>query len=463
LTRRLLLSFLTITLIVLAALEVPLALSFQHRELQDLTSQTERDAFTLSSLAEEQLEASAVRPDLTELSRDYAARTEGRVVIVDARGVAVVDTDPPAPGERTFASRPEIASALTGDVTTGRRHSKTLGSDFVFVAVPVASGGKILGAVRLTLPASELTARVRRYWLTLGVIALVSLVAVTFAGLAFARWVGSPLRRLRESTAAFGEGDLSTRAAAREGPPEVRALATTFNRMAERLEELVHAQDAFVADASHQLRTPLTALRLHLENVRAGIDPQSVDAALDEVGRLSRLVDGLLALARAERRGSGGGPVDLADVLHERHAMWQPLADERGVDIALDAASAVADCDRDRLSQVVDNLLANALDVSAPGTSVVLTCGRADGVAELHVRDHGPGMTPDERVHAFDRFWRAERSATAGNGDGGALGGSGLGLSIVAKLVRTDGGSVVLDAAPGGGIDAVVRLPAHTA
>jgi signal transduction histidine kinase len=347
---------------------------------------------------------------------------------------------------------------------SGRRHSATLGTDFVFVAVPVAWGGTIHGAVRLTLPASELTSRVHRYWLTLGVIALVSLVAVTFAGLAFARWVVSPLRRLQESTAAFGGGDLGTRAAADEGPPEVRALATTFNTMAERLEELVHAQDAFVADASHQLRTPLTALRLRLENMQAGVEPEGVDAALDEVARLSRLVDGLLALARAERRSGGIDAVDLGDVLRERQAMWQPLADERGVDIVVEpsAIPAVADCDRDRLSQVVDNLLANALDVSAPGTSVVLACGRADGVAELHVRDHGPGMTADERTRAFDRFWRAEHGAAARNGNGDALGGSGIGLSIVAKLVKTDGGSVTLDAAPGGGIDAVVKLPAHT-
>jgi signal transduction histidine kinase len=246
----------------------------------------------------------------------------------------------------------------------------------------------------------------------------------------------------------------------------VRALGDSFDDMAARLEELVDAQDAFVADASHQLRTPLTALRLRLENVQAGVDPDSVDAALDEVGRLSRLVDGLLALARAERRSGGIDAVDLRDVLLERQAMWQPLAGERGVEIVVEPATvaAVADCDRDRVSQVVDNLLANALDVSAPGTSVVLTCGRVDGMAELHVRDHGPGMTADERAHAFDRFWRADASPATRNrdGDSDALGGSGLGLSIVAKLVKTEGGGVTLDAAPGGGIDAVVRLPAHT-
>jgi signal transduction histidine kinase len=462
----LVLSFLSITLIVLAALEIPLALSFEHRELQDLTGEAERDAFTLASLAEDDLETATIGPDLARLARDYARRTDGRVVIVGSSGSAVVDTAPTAPGERTFASRPEIATALAGDVMSGRRHSTTLGTEFVFVAVPVASGGRIHGAVRLTLPASKLTSRVHRYWLTLGVVACVSLVAVAFAGLAFARWVASPLRRLQDSTAAFGGGDLGTRAPANAGPPEVRALATTFNTMAERLEELVHAQDAFVADASHQLRTPLTALRLRLENVQAGVDPDSVDAALDEVGRLSRLVDGLLALARAERRSGGIDAVDLRDVLLERQAMWQPLAGERGVEIVVEPATvaAVADCDRDRVSQVVDNLLANALDVSAPGTSVVLTCGRVDGMAELHVRDHGPGMTADERAHAFDRFWRADASPATRNrdGDSDALGGSGLGLSIVAKLVKTEGGGVTLDAAPGGGIDAVVRLPAHT-
>jgi signal transduction histidine kinase len=458
-TRRLLVSFLTITLIVLAALEIPLALSFEHRELQDLTSQSERDAFVMASLAEDQLEAGGVQANLIEVARDYARRTDGRVVIVDRTGLAVVDTDPPSPGDRTFATRPEIEQALKGEVTTGRRRSETLDSEFVFVAVPVASGGTIRGAVRLTLPTSQLTTRVHRYWVTLGVIALVSLVAVMLAGFAFARWVGSPLERLQESAVAFGTGNLTARAAVREGPPEVRSLAATFNQMAERLEELISAQDAFVADASHQLRTPLTALRLQLENVRAGVDPDSVDAALEEVGRLSRLVDGLLALARAERRAPSVEAVDMPDVLRERQAMWQPLADERGVDIVVDAVPTVAECDRDRLSQVVDNLVANALDVSPSGSAVVLSCAGVDGTAELHVRDHGPGMTADERAHAFDRFWRAERETRAD----GALGGTGLGLAIVAKLVKVDGGSVTLDAAPEGGLDAVVRLPSYSA
>jgi signal transduction histidine kinase len=462
-TRRLFLSFLTITLIVLAALEIPLALSFEHRELQDLTGQTERDAFVVASFAEDELEEGLITPQLSAVARDYSRRTDGRVVIVDAKGTAVVDTDPPAPGERSFASRPEFEQALAGSVATGRRHSDTLDSDLVYVAVPVASGGHVRGAVRLTLSTSELTARVHRYWATLGLIALVSVAAVMLAGLAFARWVTSPLQRLQDSAVAFGGGDLGTRASIREGPPEVRALAATFNQMAERLEELVEAQDAFVADASHQLRTPLTALRLRLENVRAGIDPDSVDAALDEVGRLSRVVDGLLALARADRRVGAFDDVDLRGVLLERQTIWQPLAAERGVEIVVEGPAVVARCDRDRLSQVVDNLLANAVDVSPVGSSVVLSSGGVDGTPELHVRDHGPGLTAEERVHAFDRFWRAERAAArAGTGGAGSLGGSGLGLAIVAKLVKLDGGTVWLDEAPGGGIDAVVRLGGPT-
>lgn len=456
-TRRLLLGYLTLTVFVLVILEVPLGISYAHRQLDELTFDVERDAVALASLAEDSLEGTQ-DIELQPVAEAYQERTGGRVVIVDADGVAVADSDPLRPGDRSFASRPEIQVALSGRVATGTRHSDSLDENLLYVAVPVASGGEVHGAVRITYPTSTVDDRVARNWLRLATVGFVTLAAATVVGIAFARSVVRPLKRLQETATRLGHGDLEARTRVDDGPPEVRSLSVAFNDTAARLEELVTAQEAFVADASHQLRTPLTALRLQLENIREEVDPveqDEVDAALREVGRLSRLVDGLLALARAERISTTvtAEPLDLVALLAERREVWAPVAAEQGVElVAGDATSPVLALGTpDHVAGVIDNLLANALDVSSAGSQVTLSCQAQGDVVEAHVVDQGPGMSAEERGRAFDRFWSVAAP-------GPRLGGSGLGLPIARRLARIDGGDLELREASGGGIDAVLRL-----
>jgi signal transduction histidine kinase len=163
------------------------------------------------------------------------------------------------------------------------------------------------GAVRITYPTSEVDGRVHRYWAILALIGVVVLTAATVVGLRFARAVAGPLGRLEAAARQAGAGDLDVRAPV-EGPPEVRSLARSFNEMVAKLDELVRSQREFVADASHQLRTPLAALRLRLENLEYEISPdggEGLSAALAEVGRLSRLTDG-----PASRGGFGATRAD---------------------------------------------------------------------------------------------------------------------------------------------------------
>ena len=170
-------------------------------------------------------------------------------------------------GSRDFSSRPEIARALAGEIATGTRSSQTLGTDLLYVAVPVASSGVVHGAVRITYPTSAVDARIHRYWTVLAVIAAVVLAVAAAAAAVLARWVVGPLDRLEQAADAHRRRRSRSPGPA-EGPPEVRRLAETFNTMAAAARAtLVRSQDAFVADASHQLRTPLAALRLRLENL----------------------------------------------------------------------------------------------------------------------------------------------------------------------------------------------------
>jgi signal transduction histidine kinase len=354
------------------------------------------------------------------------------VVVVGRRGVAIVDSRPIA-GDTSFANRPEIVSSLAGNVVSGVRHSNTLGTDLLYVAVPVASAGKILGAARITYPTSAVDSRVRRYWLTLAGIAAIVLGGVAVVGLWLARGVSRPLRRVEEAAAEIGAGNLDARAP-EEGPPEVRRLANELNDTAVKLQQLLEAQQAFVADASHELRTPLTALRLRIENM----NPAAAGPALAEVDRLGRLVEALLALARADAAPAGNDEVDVDAVLADRLGGRSEVARSGGRGLRVRSTA-------DRLGQIVDNLVANALAVSATAS---VSASAENGWVEVHVVDHGPGLSAEERERAFDRFWRGPTRTS----------GSGLGLAIVRRLARADGGEAELRPASGGGIDAVVRL-----
>ena len=447
-TLRLLLGYLGVTLFVLLSLEVPLGLQNQRTERRDLTAKVSHDATVLATDAEDAVQAPTRRQvgALAAVASSYSTRTGARVVIVDRRGHALIDTSGRVRGAETFASRREIRAALAGRYPRGVRTSKTLHERLLYVAVPIASGGRVHGAVRVTYQFSAVDARIHRYWLILALIGVVVLAGTAVVGIGLARFVTRPLRRLEQTAAAVGEGQLEARAPERDGPPEVRSLAVAFNETVAKLGRLLRSQGEFVTDASHELRTPLTALRLRLESL-----PQSQDrdAALQEADRLRDLVDGLLALARADAGGEAPARVDATAVGRERLEAWRPLADEHGIGLVaqLDGPLPVRAAPG-RLERVLDNLLSNALDASPAGGAVTLSATKAPPWVELHIGDEGPGLTPEQRERAFDRFWRA--------GSGG--GGSGLGLAIVRQLVAADEGEVELREASGGGVDAVVRL-----
>jgi len=443
-SRRLLLGYLALTVVVLAALEVPLAIVNARNERNDLTAKVERDAFVLASLVEDVLPQGGPVATRTvqRLANEYQAKTGARVVVTDRRGRAVADSRPTQAHEVDFATRPEVAAALRGQTRSGTRPSSTLHTRLLYVAVPVASSGRVLGAVRLTYPLSELDRRVDRYLFALGAVAAIVLAAAAIIGVLLARWISRPLARVEAAAVRVGDGDLSARAPEDEGPPEVRRLGRELNATTVKLAALLRSQEQFVADASHELRSPLTALRLQLEN----LDPVPA-AAVAEAERLARVVDELLALARADASAESPEELDLGALVRRRVAAWEPLAAEREVRVAADADSAVVRAGGSRVEQVLDNLLANALDASPPGTTIRVTARDH----ELHVVDEGPGLSPEQRTRAFDRFWRASSGPDSG---------SGLGLAIARRLVEADEGTIELREARGGGVDAVVRYAA---
>ncbi len=457
-TRRLVAGYLALTIVVLVVLMVPLGITRRHGLEQDLLLRMERDAGVVASLVEGDLRSPGSVPEAqigAAIAR-YAATTGARVAVTGPTGSVIADTDPPAPGDRTLRTRPEVTAALAGTVATGSRYSQTLGTDLLYVAVPVAASGRVYGSVRITYPASEVDEHARGYWLLLAGVGVITLVAVALIGWLIARWVSRPLARLEQGAAAVGAGDLATRVPEDEGPPEVRALARRFNLTVAQLEEVVGAQEAFVADASHQMRTPLTALRLRIENLSAsqgGAGEADAQAALHEVDRLTLMVDSLLALARAERGDAPIVSVDVSASLRGRVASWSDLAAESGVVLTTGIEHGLTVRRPDGvLDQVVDNLLDNAVEACRAAGHVEVRAVALSGEVHIEVIDDGPGMSDEDRGHAFDRFWRAAASRPGA--------GTGLGLPIVQRLVERAGGSVTLHDRDGGpGLRVCIVLP----
>ncbi len=437
-TRRLVLSYLAIASFILVILAVPLGVFFENQQKDELIVDVERDARVLATIYEDTVEKD-LNVDPTPAD-DYAHRTGARVVVVNSRGLSVVDTN--APIDRNFGTRPEMEIALAGSHATGTRYSETLQTDLVFAAVPIASGGSVHGAVRITLDAADVQQTVYRFWVGLAATALITIIAVVGVGWVIARSISRPLRRLQRTAERFAAGDLSTASTERESLPELIALERSMNTMAAELDDLIERQRQFVADASHQLRTPLTALRLRLENVEVLATTPGDDDAAEEVGkaieetdRLSRVITDLLRLATADRPPPSE-PVNLSDAVRDRVDTWGAIAEESEVGLSFEVGEEEtwALAAPGAVEQVLDNLLENAIRASPPGSTIGVSVGRTGDVADVEVADTGEGLSDEDKRHAVERFWRANPTTE----------GTGLGLAIVVQLIEAAGGTLRL-------------------
>jgi len=462
--RRFLLAFIGVMIVMLLAHDVPLALFVRAVERDRLIASLERDAFVIAGAAEDLLsEGDGADAELLGRTVElYQQRDGARVVVVDAQAVAVAVSDTSGAVGENYANRPEITAALGGEPVEGNRFSNTLGGDLVYVAVPVRSGPDIVGAVRITFDADVIAERSNDTIGGIVLVAVISLVGAALTAVFLASSVTRPVVDLQRTTERLASGDLSVRADEAEGPPEVRQLAASFNTMTQRLSELLDKQRSFASDASHQLRTPLTALRLQLEMATDALatDPERahhrLEAAAMEVERLQRIIEGLLVLARAERTRAATEVVDVSAVIAARHAMWEPLAAEQDITIAIpaDGAAALALAVPQGLDQMLDALLDNALGVAPGGSTIDITVEthhtESGPAVTVHVLDRGPGIAPEHLAHATDRFWRSPDASYQGTG---------LGLAIVDQLAHASGGHLTLTNRDGGGLDASITLP----
>ena len=332
---------------------------------------------------------------------------------------------------------------LGATATTRRGEIETQSGEARYLAVPVLAEGERRGAFVVTVDLAGERAEVND---VLRVTATVSSVVLLLAGLVAWLVAGrllAPIRQLTDTARSITESDLTRRIDVR-GTDEVSELARTFNGMLDRLEVAFGSQRAFVSDAGHELRTPITIIRGHLELL--GDDPrereETVELVTDELDRMSRFVEDLLTLAKAERTDFLRlEDVDLDALTQELMAKASALAprDWRLAEIGAGRLRA----DRHRLTQAVMNLAANAVQHTADGDRVDLGSRLDDGRARLWVADSGPGVAAADRDRIFERFARAEGAPRRSEG-------AGLGLSIVRAIAEAHGGTVRLESRAGG-------------
>ncbi|MBA3716910.1 MAG: HAMP domain-containing protein [Actinobacteria bacterium] len=385
-------------------------------------------------------------------------RGESYAQLLDSRGRVLQWTQPI--GRAPLLTTEQVRRALTRETSVDKPTVPGLDEASRLLATPLRIGGKTeVLAVGATLGNNQETqASLRDLLLIVGptALALASLAGYFLAGLSL-----RPVEWMRRRAAAISGESIERRLPVPRTHDEIERLAETLNEMLGRIEEVLSREREFVADAGHELRTPLALLRTELElALRHGGSPEELREAIrlasQEVDRLAQLAEGLLLIARTDR---GRLPlnlesIDVGSLLGEVAARFGWRAEEAGRPIVIEAAGGLrVQADRLRVEQALGNLVDNALRHGAG--RVELSAAATDGAVELHVRDDGSGFPPGFAEQAFDRFARLDRGRSGS--------GSGLGLSIAKTVAEAHGGSAHIANRPGGGSDVWVVIPSASA
>ncbi|WP_030057603.1 MULTISPECIES: sensor histidine kinase [Streptomyces] len=308
----------------------------------------------------------------------------------------------------------------------------------ITVATPVVRDGDVVAVVLSESPTGALRTRVLHKWLVLVAGEAAAMIVAVLLAVRLTEWVLRPVRTLDRATHDIATGRMAARVAPGGGPPELQRLARSFNEMADHVVLAMDQQKAFVADASHQLRNPLSALLLRVEVLGLELPEgheEELSGVREEGVRLARVLDDLLGLATAEHARPEPERTDLAELTLARADAWRPVAEQRGIGLRWDGpALAIGMVDPIGFGSALDAVVDNALKFSPAGSEVRLRVAvRRDEVA-VTVVDAGPGLTEDELSRAGDRFWRSPRHQN--------VDGSGLGLSIARTLLAAGGGSL---------------------
>jgi two-component system phosphate regulon sensor histidine kinase PhoR len=406
-----------------------------------------------------------------EKARALEAAAGGRITIVRADGKVLADSEANAAGMENHRSRPELVAALAGRAGADIRRSATIGVSFLYVATPI--GG---GAIRIAVPLAEIDRQIARFrWKILASTGLAFLPALFIAGL-LARFLSRRFAAITAYAAELARGNFRARLPGGDSS-EFGQLVRTLNETAEHLQRAVeqlereHAElekvervrKDFVTNVSHELRTPLASIQGYTETL--------LDGAIDEPAhnrrflgiirhnaeRLTRITEDLLTLSRIEQKRQqfefDSHPV--AMLLADAIDLMRPLAEKHSIRLELEPApvDAFVRCDSEAVSQILSNLLDNAIKYTHAGGRIVVGAALRGGFVEFQVRDTGIGIPAEDLTRLFERFYRVDKARSR------EMGGTGLGLSIVKHLVSAQGGAARVESRVGEGSTFFFTLP----
>src|SRR6476661_10014933 len=441
-----------LSLLAVVALAIPLALTLANSRTATLAAERDRQ---LAALAD----AAAV-PD-TPLQR-----LVDRYHQVYGEGLLVVDADEEALASSGLGvSDPGVATAARNTLVDApaSQWAPIMPWDrrSLMATAGIRQDGELVGAVVLAVDSAAARRDIAHSWLWVAAGCLVVLMVAAIVARALTRWVLRPLDGLERAVAEMTEGVAGPPADV-AGPPELRHFTSAFNTMAQVVRASLERQRRLVADASHQLRNPLAAVRLRADTLESYVAEEgrsTYGSMTAELDRFENLLQQLLRLARAEQvsgsrqvglSATDSESTDLGDVIGQRLAFWQPVADRQRQQLrdAHDHMPPVRLARHD-VEQLLDVAVDNALRYAGPGTTITATTVRDGETVELVVSDDGGGLPDEDLSRAAARFWR-------GQDDGS---GTGLGLAIAAEIAAGHGGTIGVERAPEGGLLVRYRLP----
>ena len=406
--------------------------------------------------------AAAQMEPLQESLALSASEQGGRILLLSPDGKVQLDTFSLLEGTRV--ALPEIDRVLTGNQShafgvypAGEDHEE-------YAAVCVARmtfDGQSIGVLLLSTPVTELRQAIVTMEQRLLTVFTAVAGAAIVAALIFSFTLTRPVKALTSTIRRMGKGDLSARAHIRTSG-ELKELADSYNTMAEKIENFDRSRSQFVSNASHELKTPLTAMKLLLECLieQPGMpDEMRMEFMQDmnhEIDRLSGIITDLLTLTQMDSRDDAlhVEELDLSRLTEETLHPLSPVADKAGLTIVSAIAPGVRlNGDATKLASVIYNLTDNAIKYTPEGGEVRVSLSGKGKTVTLTVTDNGIGIPPEEQAHIFDRFYRVDKARSR------ATGGTGLGLSIVRQMVQLHGGQITLASEPGRGSTFTVTLP----
>jgi signal transduction histidine kinase len=444
---------------------VPILSLFLLRTLEDFYSrsllrQLEYQASLLHSWLEQDRGLTAREDHVDEFLAQLAGLTTARIVVLSPDAVILASTEPEDAGRvGTRYTDPGVEQALGGAVARGIGPGIT--AEVAYVVMPLPTETDTYGALRLSYEIADFRAHFDGLRQVILIGASITILVGLALGAGLSTTITQPLSALFRSVASVAVGDYRVRVTTK-GPVEISALAESFNHMGERLEEAERARGQQVSAVIHELARPVTGIRAALETLQDGADEDVefrrslLDGSIDELGRLERLIETLRGLrnSRLEPLKINRNDVELMGIVEGCFATFLSTAAQNDVLLRAQLSEGLSVYgDRDRLIQVLGNLIDNSLKFSPRGGTVTVTAQEQDGLVWVEVADTGPGIPKQDLPHVFQHFYRGAISESADQR------GMGLGLSICKEIIEAHGGQIWATNRPGGGASFTFTLP----